>query len=127
VPDGVLFKLLDYKIALSGIGGECRPFAVITRDLRATEHRVYTQYVFVATVHSIDEEKTDNTSTLLSRFVMQTDGQLQMVPPDLAPEFFLQKDSNRKVLDYLALRGLLGNEKSFEAEDGRFTRGFEIV
>lgn len=127
VPDGVLFKLLDYKIALFGLVGECRPFAVITRDLRATEHRVYTQYVFVAIVRVVENASDDHASEILSRLAMQNDGQMQIAPSDLAPEFFLQKGPTRKVLDYIALRGLLGNEDSFEGEGGRFARGFEIV
>lgn len=127
VPDGVLFKLLNYKIALSGILGQCRPFAVITRDLRATEHRVYTQYVFVANIYTGEDSGPNLASALLSHAVMQNDGQLHVAPPNLTPDYFLQKGNARKVLDYLALRGLIGVEKSFEGEGGRFTRGFDIV
>ena len=125
VPNGVLFELLDYKIALSkDIVGECRPFAVITRDLRRTlENRVYTQYVFVANVQSIDDSVP-----LLSLFTMKNDGALQEAPSDLKPEYFLEGDrKDWKVLDYPALRGLLGQEDYIEAEGGRFTRGFKML
>lgn len=125
VPDGVLFKLLDYKIAISKvIAGECRPFAVITCDLRNTvENRVYTQYVFVANIRCVDDS-----IPLLPQFSMRNDAALHQAPSDLKPDIFLEGDrKDWKILDYLALRGLLGDENTIEVEGGRFSRGFRLV
>ncbi len=127
LPGGTLSKILDYKVKIPDLPADCRPFAVITRDLRKSEKHVYTQYVFQINLR-LDRSPTANElRSLLRTFKTQHDNSVSALPDEATPDWLLTKSEDKKVMDYLALRGIRSNEPSLHYKTARFTRGFRIV
>jgi hypothetical protein len=133
MPKGTLVDLMSmYKLKMARVEGSCKPFGVLTRDLRrGPERRAYTQFVFLLTVRLPKATTTEKLKNLLRGF--ETDNvPLISAVEDIEPDYFLKSGPDPKIMDYLALRGLREKKKliDYPGDDypeARFTRGFAII
>jgi hypothetical protein len=125
MPGGTLHQLLNsYKLAIPLLEGTCRPFGVITRDLREKEKKVYTQFVFLTTLRLVGPMKPSEFDDYVKRFETKNVSNISRVK-QLDPDFFLASPSP-KIMDYLAICALL-RKRPKHFNDARFARGFLIL